>query len=309
MASSILNTIAHSAPTMQSANRLQKALKGSSPTFGAWQMLPGTNLTRTICRSSPNVDWILIDQEHGNISDDSMHELVAAAAACGVSPIVRVPDAQHWMIKRALDAGAHGILVPLLQTAEQAADVVKWAKFPPVGNRGFGSPFSMEKFVSQPPLGSSTAAKEVSSIDYLQQANNSTIVAVQIETASALSQLSAIASTPGIDVLFVGPFDLGNNISHPIISPTRDPELVAAISSVQAAAEKAGIKSGIYCNSGEEARKYADEGFSMVSAMTDMVAVPKAFGQAFEAARGGVLHAGVQGIKKGVQAISGPYGK
>nr|OQO18525.1 hypothetical protein B0A51_12216 [Rachicladosporium sp. CCFEE 5018] len=294
---------------MQSANRLHNALKSKSPTFGAWQMLPGTNLCRAICRSSSSIDWLLIDQEHGNISDDSMHELVAAAAACGVSPIVRVPDAQHWMIKRALDAGAHGILVPLLQTAKQAQDIVSWSKFPPQGTRGFGSPFSMEKFVQQPPLGSTSAVKEVSSIDYLKQANSSLVIAVQIETSSALAELDAIAAVPGIDVLFVGPFDLGNNIGHPIVSATRDPELVEAIASVQKAAEKNGISSGIYCNSGEEARSYADKGFGMCSAMTDMVAVPKAFGQAFEAAKGSYVHAGVQGIKKGVEAVSGPYGK
>lgn len=68
-------------------------------------MLPGSNLSRTICRSSPNLDWICVDTEHGNISDDSMHECVAAIAACGVSPVVRVAEGQHWMIKRALDAG------------------------------------------------------------------------------------------------------------------------------------------------------------------------------------------------------------
>ena len=67
-------------------------------------MLPGANLTRTICRSSPNLDWLCIDTEHGNLSDSDMHDSVAAAAACGVSPIVRVPEGQHWMIKRALDA-------------------------------------------------------------------------------------------------------------------------------------------------------------------------------------------------------------
>ena len=109
--------------------------------------------------------------------------------------------------------------------------------------------------------------------------------------------------------LFVGPFDLGNNIGHPIIASKRDPELVEAITSVNKAAEEAGKKSGIYCNSGEEARQYADQGFSMVSAMTDMVAVPKAFGQAFEAAKGGYVHAGVQGIKQGVEKMTGPYGK
>jgi 4-hydroxy-2-oxoheptanedioate aldolase len=85
---------------MQAANRLLKALKAGAPALGAWQMLPGTNGTRTICRSAPNIDWLLVDIEHGNVSDDSMHEIVAAAAACGTSPIVRVTEGQHWMIKR-----------------------------------------------------------------------------------------------------------------------------------------------------------------------------------------------------------------
>lgn len=294
---------------MQSANRLQKALKKGSPTFGAWQMLPGTNLSRAICRSSPNVDWVLIDQEHGNISDDAMHELVASVAACGVSPIVRVPDGQHWMIKRALDAGAHGILVPLLETVQDAKNIVRYSKFPPVGNRGFGSPFSMEKFAEQSSSALGGGVKELSSVEYLQQANDGIVVAVQIETQSAVQNVREIAAVPGIDVLFVGPFDLGNNIGHPIIASKRDPELVEAITSVHKAAEEAGKRSGIYCNSGEEARQYADQGFSMVSAMTDMVAVPKAFGQAFEAAKGSYVHAGVQGIKQGVEKMTGPYGK
>lgn len=292
---------------MQAANRCQKALSKGSATFGAWQMLPGTNLTRAICRSSSAVDWLLVDQEHGNISDDSMHEIVAATAACGVSPIVRVPDGQHWMIKRALDAGAHGILVPLLQTVEDAQNIAKFSKFPPTGNRGFGSPFSMEKFVEQG--AHSSSLKEISSVDYLQQANAATIVAVQIETASALANVREIAAVPGIDVLFIGPFDLGNNIGHPILQSKRDPELVEAIETIRKAAEEAGKRSGIYCNSGEEARQYADMGFHMVSAMTDMVAVPKAFGQAFEAAKGSYVHAGVQGIKSGVEKMTGPYGK
>ncbi|KAJ5455870.1 uncharacterized protein N7458_004134 [Penicillium daleae] len=69
------------------------------------------------------MDWQLVDLEHGNISDDSMHEIAAAAAACGVSPIVRIVEGRHWMIKRALDSGAHGILVPVLETVQDAKDV------------------------------------------------------------------------------------------------------------------------------------------------------------------------------------------
>lgn len=206
------------------------------------------------------------------------------------------------MIKRALDAGAHGIIVPLLQTPDDARNIVKYAKFPPTGTRGFGSPFSMEKFIS-------SAGKEVSSVQYLQEANSATVVVVQIETKSALESVQEIAAVDGVDVLLIGPFDLGNNIGHPILSAKLDDELVQAIDSIHAAAQAAGKRTGIYCNSGEQAREYADKGFHMISAMTDMVAVPKAFGQALEAAKGSYLHAGVKGIKEGVSKMTGPYGK
>ena len=138
-------------------------------------------------------------------SDAAMHESVAAIAGCGVSPIVRIAANEGWMVKRkhagprprsvgtllsrllcfigALDSGAHGIIVPLLYTAEDAIKLVKSAKFPPVGHRGFGSPFPMEKFSGQ------------TTQEYLQQANNSLLTIVQIETKEALQSVG-IQSIP-----------------------------------------------------------------------------------------------------------------
>ncbi|KAJ5702045.1 hypothetical protein N7488_009593 [Penicillium malachiteum] len=161
---------------MQEANRLQKALKSGRPAYGGWQMLPGTNLTRVMCRAATNMDWLLIDLEHGNISDDSMHDIVAATAACGVSPIVRVVEGQHWMIKRALDSGAHGIIVPVLETVQDAKNVVQASKFPPMGTRGFEPLLAVEKFVERLPGG---GVRELTGKEYLEQANSSLVVAVQ----------------------------------------------------------------------------------------------------------------------------------
>ncbi|KAI9926262.1 hypothetical protein ASPWEDRAFT_30652 [Aspergillus wentii DTO 134E9] len=269
---------------MQAANRLQKSLRKGTPSFGAWQMLPGTNLTRVICRSAPNIDWLLIDLEHGNLSDDSMHEIVAAAAACGVSPIVRVPEGQHWMIKRALDSGAHGILVPVLETVDDAKNIARYSKLPPTGNRGFESLLAVEKFVEQHPHGGNV--RQLTGREYAQQANDSLVIAVQIETKGALENVKEIAAVPGIDVLFIGPFDLGMNIGHPISSPDEmDQELVDAIQSIHEAAQEAGKATGIYCDTGEQAKEYANRGFHMVSAMTDMVGICKVFNQAFNAAK------------------------
>ena len=95
------------------------------------QMLPGTNHARAIARSG--VDWICVDCEHGNINDSQMHEAVTAIAHAGVSPLVRIAANEAWMVKRALDCGAHGVVVPLIYTVDDARLLVSSAKFPPQG--------------------------------------------------------------------------------------------------------------------------------------------------------------------------------
>lgn len=183
-----------------------------------------------------------------------MHDAVNAIAGCGASPLVRIAANEPWMVKRALDSGAMGIMVPLLKTAAEARSLVSAAKFPPKGTRGFGSPFAQMNF-----QGITTAT------EYLQQANDALITMIQIETKEALAAIDEIAIVDGVDVLFVGPFDLGNNIGRPIIDGKMHEELHAAIARIHEAAVKAGKRSGIYCTSGAQAREYADKGFNMVS--------------------------------------------
>lgn len=218
------------------------------------------------------------------MSDDSMHEAVAAIAACGVSPIVRVQEGQHWMIKRALDAGAHGIIVPLLQTAEEARNIVKFSRFPPQGNRGLGSALSMEKWIS----GKTGEVKEVPWADYYEHSNSSIVIIVQIETKSALEQVKEIAGVDGIDVLFIGPNDLGNSIGHPMVlnGGKTAPELDQAIATIHKAAQDAGKFSGMYTGTGEQAKKYADEGFNMINTANDIAIVKQYFAQHISIAHG-----------------------
>lgn len=218
------------------------------------------------------------------MDDSAMHESVAAIAACGISPIVRVPEGQHWMIKRALDAGAHGIIVPLLETVEDAQRIAKYSKFPPKGNRGLGGALAMEKFVS----GKTGEVGEVSMADYYRDANDATLVCVQIETKSALEQVDAIAAVEGIDVLLVGPNDLGNQLGHPMVlnGGKISPALEEAIQKVNKAAHDAGKKSAIYMGSGEAAKEYADSGFDMVNAINDIVTLKTAAADAIAVALG-----------------------
>ena len=135
---------------------------------------------------------------------------------------------------------------------DDATRLVQSTKFPPQGKRGFGSPFSTEKFGG------------ITSAQYLQQANENLITIAQIETSEALRNVDAIAKVKGIDVLLVGPFDLGNNIGHPILDGTMADELKEAIATILRTAKVNQKRAGIYATSGEQARQFADQGFHMV---------------------------------------------
>ncbi|KAK6957933.1 hypothetical protein Daesc_000723 [Daldinia eschscholtzii] len=249
-------------------------IKNEGPSLGAWQTLPGQNVSRILARAG--FDWVMVDCEHGNMDDAAMHEAVPAIASCGVSPLVRVPDMQGWMIKRKLSIEPRNlILVPLLRSAEEAKRIVGAAKFPPQGQRGLGSPFSMERFNPIPTM-----------TEYLQQANESLLTMVQIETQEALDAVEEIAAVPGIDVLFVGPFDLGNNIGYPILDGVIKPELEQAIDRILAATNNAGKKCAFFATSGEQAKQYADKGFHMISIALDATLLQASLGVSLSAARG-----------------------
>lgn len=141
------------------------------------------------------------------------------------------------------------ILVPLIRSVDEVKEVVAAAKFPPQGRRGFGSPIAMQNFSPVP-----------SFTEYLQQANDATVTMVQIETREALEAVEEIA--PLVDLLFIGPFDLGNNIGYPIINGDVKPELRSAIARVLKATKAAGKKCGMYASNGEEAARYVVPGTS-----------------------------------------------
>lgn len=132
---------------------------------------------------------MLVDCEHGNITDAEMYLSIAAIAAGGSSPIVRIPASETWMMKRALDAGAHGIMVPMVDTVEQAQQVVNGMKYPseewPTGIRGSGAMFAPALFGQN-------------GVEYLKRANENIMVIVQIESRSAVACCEEIAATDGI---------------------------------------------------------------------------------------------------------------
>ena len=194
---------------------LLQAFKANKPAFGAWIALPGTFNARIVAQSSPKLSWVLIDCEHGLTSlqpgaAESIQAIQGVGAAAP-SPIVRIPatgtsTSTNWQIKYALDAGARGVLVPMVDistlfdgllqlltcivvlqvsTAEKAKEIVADSRFPNVGRRGFGSPFT-------PP------SWGISPAEYFTSANENILVMVQIETQEGVANVKAIAETPGI---------------------------------------------------------------------------------------------------------------
>ncbi|CAK7228471.1 hypothetical protein SCUCBS95973_006890 [Sporothrix curviconia] len=250
---------------------------GASTAYGFWLTFPSSAVARTILRSaatSPNgrYSWVLIDAEHGLISDKDYYELASAIAAEGASPIIRIPWAEEWMIKRALDSGAHGVLTPMCHTAEDAKKIVAFSKYPGQGgSRGYGPLFAIHAFPG-------VAAGD----DYDKSADDNLMVAVQIESRQGVENVDAIAAVPGLDALLIGPFDLALQLG--VVRGGEEHE--SAIQSTLAACKKHGKKAAIFCTSGEQAAQRAAQGFDMVSVITDVGALGEVMTQQLGVANG-----------------------
>ncbi|KIY43309.1 Phosphoenolpyruvate/pyruvate domain-containing protein [Fistulina hepatica ATCC 64428] len=229
---------------------LRTAIREHKRALGAWVTFPSPALARVVARTK-GLSWVLIDAEHGLITDQHYYDMVNAVAACGVSPIIRIPADQPWMIKRALDSGAHGVMIPLIESAVGATAVVNACKYPPQGIRGFGPMF--------------TDATGALLSDYAATANDDIVIIVQIELSNAVKEIDAILAT-GVDVAFIGPFDLSINMGVPFGGTEHE----AAIETVRAACQRAGKYSAMYCMDGEQSAKRIAQGFNMVSVTTDI---------------------------------------
>ncbi|EKM76855.1 hypothetical protein AGABI1DRAFT_44190 [Agaricus bisporus var. burnettii JB137-S8] len=214
---------------------LLQALRANKPAFGAWLTSPGLFHARTLAKSSPYLSWIAIDCEHGIIPlVPGAAESTVAIESAGVSPLIRIPatgatGSTSWQIKNALDAGARGVIVPMVNNADKAREIVGDCKFPPKGRRGFGSPFAHTTWGMNVP-------------QYLESANENILVMVQIETKEAVENVREIAQVDGIDVLFIGPYDLSISLGYPPPSPDPHPAIEQVIQKILKEAHDAGKK-------------------------------------------------------------------
>lgn len=214
-------------------------------------------------------DWLIIDTEHGPfdvLTAQRMLQAVGRRCPC----IVRVPSNEDVWIKKALDIGAAGVLVPLVNSPEIAARVARACRYAPEGTRGMGLARAQRYGVGFE--------------DYVAGANREIAAIVQAEHIEAVDRIEAIAAVPGVDAIFVGPYDLSASMGKP--GQVRDPEVQTAIRRVRDAALKAGRRLGIYCSDAESARDFVRQGFTLIGMSTDLNHLSQSAGAALAAAKG-----------------------
>ncbi len=206
------------------------------------------------------MDYVLIDLEHSPIGAEHAAQLVGVAQGAGLAPLVRVDGIERSPILKMLDAGAAGLVVPQLETVEQARKLVSYAKFPPLGNRGYCP--------TRDGGWGSGSCYERGMDGYMAEANTSTLLIPQCETAGCLEHIEEIAAVEGVDGIFIGPFDL--SIALGIPGQFGDPLLTEGIERVRRACAAAGKLCIMYAGSGEAAKRYFDQGFPSVAAGLDI---------------------------------------
>jgi 2-keto-3-deoxy-L-rhamnonate aldolase RhmA len=181
------------------------------------------------------LDFIMLDLEHGPYTMETVGDVFNVGRALGIGCFVRVPELAKGYVSRALDCGATGVMVPMLESVEQAKLLVRWSKFAPLGGRGFGGAGGHSNFIGVTP--DATPA-------FMAKANGDTIAIAQIETAQAIENIDAIAAVPGIDALLIGPNDLA--ISMGCAGDLLGETLNQAIGKVAGAAQKHGKIFGMH---------------------------------------------------------------
>jgi 4-hydroxy-2-oxoheptanedioate aldolase len=238
-------------------NFVKAKLKRGEPVLGGWLSLPAISSARIMARAG--FDWLVVDMEHSAQSPALMADMVGVIADAGTcAPFVRVPFNSVEWFKWALDAGAWGVVVPMVNSHEEAHRAVEYSKYPPLGLRSIGGAFAPYAF----------GTSDWSS--YAGVANDEIIVAIQIESVAALQHLEEIFEVPGIDVAFVGPNDLHAQLGLTPSSEGAEPPFMAALEFIREQARKQDIALGIFSSNGEAAAMRVRQGFQMVSVTSDV---------------------------------------
>jgi 4-hydroxy-2-oxoheptanedioate aldolase len=229
------------------------ALAEGRPLFGLWQAI-ACGYTAEICAHA-GYDWLLFDGEHSPNTAQTLLAQLQAVSRFNLEPIARVPSSDPVSIKQYLDLGFTTLLVPMVDAAQQAENLVKACRYPPFGIRGVAS-------------ATSRATGFGTDKTYLGEASDRVTIIAQIESKAALENIEAIAAVEGIDALFIGPGDLAASLGH--LGNPLHPEVQTAITQAKGQIDATGKPAGIFALSAEDGQRRAAEGYRFVSIGSDI---------------------------------------
>lgn len=260
--------------TISAGQRLRAKWKADEPAFGMWAGIP-TSITAEMAAAA-GYDYVCVDLQHGGSDEATMVSMFQATQAAGAAPLARLAWNEPWLIMRALDLGAVGVILPLIDNAAEAARAVEACRYPPLGRRSYGP------IRAQMVMGSTS----------LEDLGADAVCFAMIETRDGLDNLEEIAATPGLDGLYIGPSDLSIALGLAPrgvvgdLGEDRKP-LADAIERVREACTANGLIAGMHCASGAAAERYAREGFRLLTVAVDTNLFRATIGRELTAARGG----------------------
>jgi 4-hydroxy-2-oxoheptanedioate aldolase len=236
------------------ANRLKQLWAEGKPTLNGWCSI-GNSFTAEIM-AAQGFDSLTVDMQHGALDYAALLPMVQAMRASGTTLMARVPWNEPGIIMKALDAGAYGIICPMVSTAEDAARFVSYLRYPPRGQRSFGP----------------TRVSFAAGANYASEANDNMVALAMIETAEGMANLEAIAATPGLDGLYIGPADLTISLTDGRLAAGFDreePEMIDAIQRILAACKTRGLCAGLHCGTPDYAARAIGWGFNLTTIGSD----------------------------------------
>lgn len=248
-------------------NRLRALKAAGTPIVNAWASIGSSYAAELI--AAQGFDAVTVDCQHGMMGFDVALGMLQAISTTPAIPLVRPSKNDGAEIMRFLDAGAYGIICPMISSPAEAAALVSACRYPPVGTRSFGPARGLL----------------YGGADYAIHANDEILVLAMIETAAGLDALHAIVATPGLDGIYIGPNDLALALGHVPVPESDEPEMVAAVARIVAATKAAGKLSGIFCSGAAGAARRLAEGFDLVTPGNDAMLLRAAMAAAVAGSR------------------------
>lgn len=233
-------------------NRIKQLLKEGKPAFGCFLNIP--SIVSTEIMANVGWDWLVVDTEHGSIGVETMRDMFIAISTTSTVPMCRVRDNDPAVIKQALDAGAYGVVIPMVNSPEEAERALRACKYAPEGNRSAGP----------------GRWRYYGGADYQKHANDEVMVAIQIEHIDAVNRVEEILSVPGIDLVHMGPGDLAWSMGLGKGLGEKDPAHAEAVAKVVRAAKKLGIPIGTAARTVQEVPALLEQGFTFMMVMNDV---------------------------------------